>query len=216
MSGDQRFLFDDDEPESWGSIREKAQHEAKGRRAHADHEFRQASAYAMAHGFELVRHTDAHYKVKTPHFLLEVYPGNQRVYRHNDETPYIPMPRPWGLMDVVKGVAKILGDLPPVTPRATEATKSDVTVGMEEFKQASIRASQYGFALYKTGGVYSIRISKSRKGWQIIVDPVKRTITRVDNKGPHPEVEDDWTLMDVVEAVHRRLESHGYKPSPKE
>jgi hypothetical protein len=229
MSDEQKLLFDEEpEPESWDSIRARRRHHGQKRRGTAEKQYAEAAAYARQNGFELVRHTDAHYKVKTAHFLLEVYPGNQRIYRHESNTPFIHLPDVWSLMDVVQGVAKVLKRMAPVLAEmpwerderqwgeSQAAEKSQVSP-QNEFKQASMLASQYGFCLYKTGNKYSIRPTMSRsRGWEIVVDPATQTITRINDKGPHPELPNEWTLTDVVEAVHKRLEAHGYKPRPWE
>lgn len=90
-------------------IEHENQKEREQNRRRAGYQFKEASVYASKHGFQLIRHTEAHYKVKTKQWCFEVYPGNQRIYHHpNKKGPYIKLPLNWTLLDVVQAVAQEL------------------------------------------------------------------------------------------------------------
>lgn len=194
MDENQQFFLDDSFEDDNNQLK-------SDRRQTAKEEYYQAANYAYRHGFQLIQHTDAHYKVKTPDFVLEVYPGNLRIYRHSSDVPFIKLPDNWTLMDVVKSVAEI-----------TYVKKPTIMSPQEEFKQASLFASQCGFYLFKRGKIYSVRPTRTFKSdWEIVIDTLNKTITRVNNKGPHPELEENWNLIDVVAAINKRLQLHKSK-----
>ena len=93
------------------------------RRAQAESDFDDAVALADQHGMSLIQHSEAHYKLMGPPFSrptwrLEVYPGNQRLYRQpgsgRERPPWLDLPkgRPWTLLDVVQAAARVIADKP--------------------------------------------------------------------------------------------------------
>jgi hypothetical protein len=90
-------------------LKQERQQEGEKNRRRAGHQFKEASTYAAQYGFQLIRHSETHYKVKTRMRCFEVYPGNQRIYQHpNKRGPYIKLPLDWTLLDVVQAVAQEL------------------------------------------------------------------------------------------------------------
>jgi hypothetical protein len=89
-----------------------------GRRAQAARDFDDAKALAREHGMSLMRYTEAHYKLISSGlsllslWMLEIYPGNQRLYRvpcaTRGQAPWLDLPREraWTLGDVVAAAAK--------------------------------------------------------------------------------------------------------------
>ena len=75
----------------------------------------EASKLAAENGMILVRNTEAHYQVKHKRdgWILDVYPGNQRLYAPvrpgHPRAPYITMPydRCWTLTDVVAALVAV-------------------------------------------------------------------------------------------------------------
>lgn len=97
--------------EIFGVLKKERQDEAEQSRQLATQMFRDALKKAHTFGFTLVRHSDTHYKVRTKDWVLEVYPGNQRIYRHpGSKAPFLRLPedRNWNLNDIVEAVAKAL------------------------------------------------------------------------------------------------------------
>ena len=88
-------------------LKKENQEEGERNRQCAHSQFKEASTYAAQHGFQLIRHSDTHYKVKTREWCFEVYPGNQRIYHHpGKKGPFIKLPLHWTILDVVQAVAQ--------------------------------------------------------------------------------------------------------------
>lgn len=75
--------------------------------------FDKARFLAEASGMTLVCHTSAHYQLSNGSWLIDVYPGNQRVRadKQKAKAPYLDLPSPWTLLDVVNEAKK--GDIEP-------------------------------------------------------------------------------------------------------
>lgn len=59
---------------------------------------------AAAGGLRLEMHTDVHFSLIATDWRLEVYPGNQRLYRpaKHGRAPFFDLPDPWTVLDVVR------------------------------------------------------------------------------------------------------------------
>lgn len=78
----------------------------KQSRERAQVDYREASILAEKHGLRLTIKTQAHYQLSKPSgWLINVYPGNHRLYhdRNRPKPPYLNVPMGlWTLLDVVK------------------------------------------------------------------------------------------------------------------
>lgn len=216
MSGEKQQTFD------FGEIKRRSMASRGERRMEAMRQYERAAIFARSRGFELIRHTEAHYKVRTPWWDLEIYPSTYRLYNHPDNPAPIlkkNLPENWTLLDVVHAVAQAIKDKPkpeqPLGQETTPAMTDRVSQARLDFKKASMFASAHGFFFYKSGDMYRVK----GPHWELLVDPAKHTITRVDDKGPHleksSELGEDWRLLDVVKAVQDRLEAHNVRLRPK-
>jgi hypothetical protein len=74
----------------------------QNRRAKAAADFPEAQRRAAAISLTLKRHTDVHYQLCGPGWIINVYPGKQRIWGpKTDKSPYLKLPADWGLLDVV-------------------------------------------------------------------------------------------------------------------
>lgn len=84
--------------------------ETKGsRRARATLEFFEARDFCIDRGMDLRKNSDTHYSLFGDGWLLDIYPGNQRLYRPENReprAPFLELPNEWGLLDVVKAATK--------------------------------------------------------------------------------------------------------------
>ena len=73
-------------------------------RDEAAQQYAEASAKAKKHGFELKNCSYAHYQLKTDKWIINLYPGNGRIYADKNQkakAPFLKVPIGWTLMDVV-------------------------------------------------------------------------------------------------------------------
>jgi len=71
--------------------------------------FAETQVLASTYNIGLTQRTDAHYQLTCDGWLLDIYPGNQRIYRpppggsHPNKAPHLVLPdeRDWSLRDVV-------------------------------------------------------------------------------------------------------------------
>lgn len=96
---------------------QKGQRKARGEclRTCAISDFGEACAYSADHDMMLYRRTEVHYQLRhlTNGWILDIYPGNQRLYRPNRKprAPFLTLKldddvETWTLMDVVKAAAQ--------------------------------------------------------------------------------------------------------------
>ena len=67
-------------------------------------QYAEASAKAEKHGFELKVCSYAHYQLKTDDWIINLYPGNGRIFADKNQkakAPFLKVPTGWTLMDVV-------------------------------------------------------------------------------------------------------------------
>lgn len=83
--------------------------EKADRRAGALEDFSEAAALAEGAGLNLRRCSEAHYQLRKPGaWLLQVYPGNGRLYDNQPprqgerRPPFIRVSSPWNLVDVMR------------------------------------------------------------------------------------------------------------------
>ena len=179
--------------------RSQSQIEGERRRKIAVFQFPAAQAFAKEQGFELIRHTDVHYKIKTPHWSFEVYPGNRRIWTGDRNAPNLirHMSLLWTLRDAVSAAAKELKKMPKKEVEPVHAPEP-----LREFKNASILASGHKFRLVKHGNIYKA----IAHGWALELHPDTHEVVRVNDKGPHLELPKNWTLMDVVRGIIKKME----------
>jgi hypothetical protein len=98
--------------EIWADFRDEKKRRKYRRRQRATREFSEAHAEAAKAGLVLVRNTEDHYQLSPIDgaWIMNLYPGTQRLYSDpNRRPPWIEVPRPWTLADVVKAAAKAEG-----------------------------------------------------------------------------------------------------------
>lgn len=86
-------------------------HETKHERlATARKDLIEAETLAAQNGLYLRRCTDSHYQLRGARWLLNLYPGNQRLYRDptKDQLGWLELPDPWTLLDVVHAAAEMV------------------------------------------------------------------------------------------------------------
>lgn len=82
------------------------------RRESATGDFREASTLAAQNGLTLTRKSETHYQLTSKSgWLMNVYPGNCRLYhdRNRPAAPYLRVPSPWTLADIVRAAIKAEG-----------------------------------------------------------------------------------------------------------
>lgn len=104
MSTEDYSIFDE--------MKAERQLEKSVRRDSASQQFIAARDLAAAYHLILHRCSDVHYHLMPTHrrWLINVYPGNQRLYSDKSKPggPYLKVPRPWDLLDVVKSAVAAL------------------------------------------------------------------------------------------------------------
>lgn len=77
----------------------------------AKRDFKEAATLAAQHGMTLTRHNDGQqYNLRTSEWLLQLYPGNQRIYSPKKRGPFIDfVGKVWNLMAVVQAVIDAKG-----------------------------------------------------------------------------------------------------------
>ena len=78
------------------------------RRKDAGFDFPRAAALARRNGLRLICHNETHYQLRGGEWLINLYPGNQRILadRQKDRAPYLDLPDPWTLVDAVEAAAE--------------------------------------------------------------------------------------------------------------
>ena len=78
------------------------------RRKAAWEQFKAASILAARHGLRLSRHSPYLYKLSGTRnsWVLEVYPGNLRLFRSHGVAPFLDVPDEWVLLDVVNATIR--------------------------------------------------------------------------------------------------------------
>lgn len=91
--------------ELYAHMKKERQQQGETRREDAASNYAEAARAAKDRGMRLIRHTDAHYQLRhwRKNWLLDLYPGNQRIYRPNREprAPFLEFEEEWTLLDVV-------------------------------------------------------------------------------------------------------------------
>lgn len=193
--------FNDGLGDYWRDVKHARQQDGQENRVAADKMYPEAAKFAEQHGFQLIRHTDAHYKIKTRLWTFEVYPGNKRIWCADRGAPILitRVPFDWTLLDLVKAVQEELTSHPEsVTVALPERVKPS-----GEFRNASVMASAHKLRFSKTGNVYRLR----GKGWTIELRPDLQQVTNVDGNGPQLTLPKSWTLMNVVSAAIKAQEA---------
>ena len=189
----------------WRAMKDADKSERTDNRQVAQIQFPQARAFAKEHGFELIKHSDVHYKIKTSAWTFEVYPSNGRIWTSDHSAPILirHMPVCWNLLDVVHAVFKELEKLPKKEPVAPiEQNDVSLSEATKQFRNASVMAAAHHFRLSKQGNAFKATAA----GWTLELHPESQEIVRVDDKGPHLELPEQWTLMDAVKAIIKKLE----------
>lgn len=93
-----------EESEWWKGIKKQRQNEAADRRSVAASEFASASAMATRSGLELMQLTPTHFQLRGRGWIINLYPGNQRIYKDRstrEKAPHLELQETWRLSDVV-------------------------------------------------------------------------------------------------------------------
>ena len=84
-------------------IKEANKADAQHNRELAFQEFPDAAALASEHGIDLLHRTDAHYQLRTRDWIINLYPGNGRIFSDTHKRgPFLRLLHPWTLLDAVK------------------------------------------------------------------------------------------------------------------
>lgn len=90
----------------------RVQKERAERRELADAQFKKAKRVAASVGMSLTRGDETHYQLRCPvgdaHWLVNIYPGNCRVYankKRRPRPPFVQVSYPWSLLEVVEAFA---------------------------------------------------------------------------------------------------------------
>ena len=101
--------------EMYRQMKQERQRDGERRRAQAAIEYVTAARLAGERGgLKLTQHSDTHYTLVRPlphHWRIELYPGNQRIYRSLGGAPFLKMPqwREWTLRDAVEAALAAIG-----------------------------------------------------------------------------------------------------------
>ena len=79
-------------------------------RAAATEDFATANDLAVRHGLRLSRLSDTHYQLTDGSWLINVYPGNCRLFadKKKARAPFLDVPKPWVLDEVVNAAVRAL------------------------------------------------------------------------------------------------------------
>jgi len=93
--------------EFYKALKAVQREEAKSNRDSAEGSFHAAAKLARSKGLSLTQRSDSHYQLRGGRWLINLYPGNQRIYadRNKDRAPYLDVPCNWTLQDAVEAVA---------------------------------------------------------------------------------------------------------------
>lgn len=95
--------------DTYRAMRELAQADAAQSRQVAGDDFPLARDIAAVHGMELRRHSDQHYSLRSATWILNLYPGNGRVYSDpNKPGPLLRLQFDWTLVDAVKRAVQVI------------------------------------------------------------------------------------------------------------
>lgn len=99
----------------WDQYKREAKAERIARRRAESGAFESARSIAEQRGMHLVQRSDVHYQLspgielamKQGAWLLNIYPGNQRLYsdKAKSRSPFLTVPSPWTLVDVVRAAS---------------------------------------------------------------------------------------------------------------
>lgn len=102
--------------DTYRRIREARRLEGEANRRKAAEEFPTQAERLKAAGIKLRRYDESHYSAHLPgRWILNIYPGPQRLYgdpRHG-KPPFLDVPSPWTLTDVVDQLLIQLDDYEP-------------------------------------------------------------------------------------------------------
>lgn len=90
-----------DDFRAWDEAKKKA---SRKRRERAWTAFDAAKKRAADAGLRLTRHSEQHYQISDGAWIINLYPGNQRIYADpkRRRAPFLELKRPWSLMDAVE------------------------------------------------------------------------------------------------------------------
>ena len=96
------------------ALKEDDRQDRAANRKQAGGEYETARFYGATHGLLLIRRTDAHYQLSADGWQLNLYPGNQRIYRdktRKTRAPFVRLDptRCWTLTDVVEAALVAMG-----------------------------------------------------------------------------------------------------------
>lgn len=94
------------------AIKEVDRQDRESNREAALSQFELAQELAERHGMIFVQRTESHYQLSRDGWLINVYPGNRRIYadRNKVRAPYLSVPDEWNLMDVIEAAVKAIGE----------------------------------------------------------------------------------------------------------
>lgn len=92
--------------DTFKALRQDRQGRGLERRSLASSDFEEAEKLARSLGFNLLRRSDTHYQIEpvSRAWLINLYPGNGRIMRDRGRgpAPFLRVPAPWSLLDVVE------------------------------------------------------------------------------------------------------------------
>lgn len=92
------------------AIRISRKHERSRNRKVAEADFEIAQRAAERHGIVLMRKSDSHYQIRFHGCLLNVYPGNRRLYhdKNHKTPPRLKLPSNWTIIDVINTIIQTI------------------------------------------------------------------------------------------------------------
>lgn len=98
--------------EIYKALKKDRQVSGEKQRQLAEKDFKAARTLAATAGLELIKHTPVHYALKYNGWTINLYPGNQRIYRDQsskNKAPFLNIEKsPWLLSDIVKAALTTL------------------------------------------------------------------------------------------------------------
>jgi hypothetical protein len=100
-----------DQIDAYRAMNEHRRDEGAERREQAAADYWQAAESAAAVGLRLCQVSEAHYQLSSPGWLINVYPGNCRLFRDpgRGRAPFLRVSSPWTLGDVVAAAIDAMG-----------------------------------------------------------------------------------------------------------
>ena len=98
--------------EYWTDYREVGRYVREENRQKSLAVFAESTNLAELHGLTLRRLSDVHYQLSNGGWLLNIYPGNQRIMcdKNKGRAPWVNVDSPWTVLDIVSRVVEMEGE----------------------------------------------------------------------------------------------------------